>query len=1262
MKTRKLKLKRVVTVILSVLLMASIVHLPVVAIESTVQAEEGVTTENGMISLGTNGIADPVTPTSENDVWQGSYVYFGTHDGNAVKYRVLDSNSTDFGGNTMLLDCDSVLWDDTNSDGQSNAFDAESNIWADSDIRAYLNGTFLSNCFSVQEQQAIAASFKREPSSTDGDGWSRLNYVSLDGDKIFLLDAKEITNTSYGYYNIDEDVAGRMKRIEGYPAAWWLRSSSISNKHREGYIGEGGIIGHSEVNCYANVSPACNINLSSVLFLSAIEADKTSALTSAGSRIGTTTGTEWKLTVSDEGKKIQIADNERVIQASDGTITVPYAYTDTADTEEEKVNQISVVITDKAYTESDAQVLYYGALKDIAIEETSGTGTFELPSDLDGKELGEDYRVYILAEHVNTTNATDYASTPEEITDICEEAASVTVNVNWPVGGQPLDTTPDVSSNISDVKITWIVKDGKEVMGNALYNTAHTAQITLTAAKGYAFTDRTKVILNEENITATNTNSGTITLEYTFPATERGIMEYTATEFNGTYDGQEHGINVKVTEPATAKISYSTDAGEDKTYSTNNPTFTDVGEYTVYYKIEDEDYMEVRGSQKVTITERNIVVTANEQCILQGNDISQEDYAITDEGLATGDTLTCSLAPSTGELTGNGTITVSNVRVINRSGKDVTKNYEIYCASGNLVIYVESRVVSDDITVNYRPFYDEGVQVSLWGNTFAKLTDGEDNSLSENDYSVRYMDNLGNGYQDVEITLRNTYLDTLDAGSYTYKVYVYLQGVETSKGPLACTFKVNVNKETPVIAEAPVATAITYGETLASSDLKGGKVQHNKGDSTTVEGSFTWKDADVKPTVADSMQKEYTVTFTPTDINNYNVVETSLTVTVNKAENAPNMPENIMKVPYDKDRVSAVILPDGWIWQEEAVNKELTVGTAVTAIAIYEGTDKGNYENEMVTVSITRSDCEHSNTEVRGAKAATCTEKGYTGDTYCKTCMRMIQSGTDIDALGHNFAKDFTVDTLATCKAVGSKSRHCSRCEEKTEITEIPKSDHTWDDGKITKEATEAGEGVKTYFCRVCGATKTEPIPKKDAVTTQPSKDTTMTQPSKEEATPQQPAEESTVSQPPKNGDVITDNKSNAKYEVIDTVKKEVTYNAPVDGKAKDITIPDTITINGEIYKVMKIADNAFKGNQTVTIITIGSNIQTIGKNAFKECKRLKTIIIKSKKLNVKKISKKAFKGISKKTVIKVPKKRLAACKKLLKKKGLSSKNRIKGY
>ncbi len=82
----------------------------------------GSTTAKTIAGLGTDIIADPIAPTSTSDAWKGSYVYFGIYDGSSVKYRVLDSNTTAFGGTTMLLDCDSILWAGTNSDGQSSAF------------------------------------------------------------------------------------------------------------------------------------------------------------------------------------------------------------------------------------------------------------------------------------------------------------------------------------------------------------------------------------------------------------------------------------------------------------------------------------------------------------------------------------------------------------------------------------------------------------------------------------------------------------------------------------------------------------------------------------------------------------------------------------------------------------------------------------------------------------------------------------------------------------------------------------------------------------------------------------------------------------------------------------------------------------------------------------------------------------------------------------------------------------------------------------
>ena len=41
--------------------------------------------------------------------------------------------------------------------------------------------------------------------------------------------------------------------------------------------------------------------------------------------------------------------------------------------------------------------------------------------------------------------------------------------------------------------------------------------------------------------------------------------------------------------------------------------------------------------------------------------------------------------------------------------------------------------------------------------------------------------------------------------------------------------------------------------------------------------------------------------------------------------------------------------------------------------------------------------------------------------------------------MGHDYSKEFTIDKPATPTETGSKSKHCTRCDEKTEVTVIPK-------------------------------------------------------------------------------------------------------------------------------------------------------------------------------------------------------------------------------
>lgn len=122
--------------------------------------------------------------------------------------------------------------------------------------------------------------------------------------------------------------------------------------------------------------------------------------------------------------------------------------------------------------------------------------------------------------------------------------------------------------------------------------------------------------------------------------------------------------------------------------------------------------------------------------------------------------------------------------------------------------------------------------------------------------------------------------------------------------------------------------------------------------------------------------------------------------------------------------------------------------------------------------------CTHENTEIRNAKKATCTEDGYTGDTYCTDCGVLVSSGIVISATGHTTEVQNAKE--ATCTEAGyTGDEVCTVCGETvTAGTTIAAKGHSWDSGVVTKEATETEEGIMTYTCTVCSETKTETIPK----------------------------------------------------------------------------------------------------------------------------------------------------------------------------------------
>ena len=165
---------------------------------------------------------------------------------------------------------------------------------------------------------------------------------------------------------------------------------------------------------------------------------------------------------------------------------------------------------------------------------------------------------------------------------------------------------------------------------------------------------------------------------------DNGTILYTATDYSTTYDGQPHSISVSVANPEGTDVTYSTDG---VTYGSDNPFFSNEGTHTVYYRITKDNYTTIEDSKTVTINKKSVTITAKEQDIVWGNDINQSLYTVSEDGLITGDSIKeITLTPSTTARTENGTISVSGVKIENAAGADVTANYDITMANGNLKI------------------------------------------------------------------------------------------------------------------------------------------------------------------------------------------------------------------------------------------------------------------------------------------------------------------------------------------------------------------------------------------------------------------------------------------------------------------------------------------------------------------------------------------------------------------------------------------------
>ena len=118
-----------------------------------------------------------------------------------------------------------------------------------------------------------------------------------------------------------------------------------------------------------------------------------------------------------------------------------------------------------------------------------------------------------------------------------------------------------------------------------------------------------------------------------------------------------------------------------------------------------------------------------------------------------------------------------------------------------------------------------------------------------------------------------------------------------------------------------------------------------------------------------------------------------------------------------------------------------------------------NGVNEITAESTVIPAKGHGESEVKGAKEATCTEDGYTGDKVCKVCGEILERGTVIEKLGHVWGEpewNWSEDG-ASCKVTFT-------CQNNSEHKESPNVTVT---SEVKTPATCTESGVTTYTATV---------------------------------------------------------------------------------------------------------------------------------------------------------------------------------------------------
>lgn len=274
--------------------------------------------------------------------------------------------------------------------------------------------------------------------------------------------------------------------------------------------------------------------------------------------------------------------------------------------------------------------------------------------------------------------------------------------------------------------------------------------------------------------------------------------------------------------------------------------------------------------------------------------------------------------------------------------------------SDGIVVYTDVAAVSEmNFIKSSRKNQDAGL--TLNGNTVAEIIkDG--NRLEAGNYIVI----------NDRLVFNADYLNSLEAGKHrlvvTYNPLgeTFTTGESNGDTPQTTTITLNVKKASLKVSAVPEVTPATYSPlaTLGNKfTLTGGVVKAAvDGQEIAVEGTWSWQDADITPTVINS---GYTAVFTPTDSTSYDSITSVVPVTITKAVPVIKTVPKTSDITYGQ-KLSESILSNGladiggnFAWEDGYKLPTVVSDSERTEyIIVFHPADSENYENAYCKAAV----------------------------------------------------------------------------------------------------------------------------------------------------------------------------------------------------------------------------------------------------------------------------------------------------------------------